>query len=79
MSIRTDAEFYVEHAEGIAHDLDIADLADEHAIQLRVEEITDYINHELSFTTITNAAERKIMDAACDAFVRIVEHRRSAP
>jgi len=27
MSIRTDAEFYVKHAEGIARDLDIADLA----------------------------------------------------
>lgn len=79
MSIRTDAEFYVEHAEGIARDLDIADLTDDHVIQLKVEEITDYINHELGFTNITSKAERKIMDAACDAFIRIVEHRRSDP
>lgn len=78
MSIRTDAEFYVEHAEGLARDLDIADLTDEHDIQLKVEEIIDYVSHELGFTSITSAVERKISNAACDAFIRIVEQRRSA-
>lgn len=77
--IRTDAKFYVEHAELVARDLDIDDLADDHAIELKVEEITDYVSHELGFTSITADAAIKITNTACDAFFQIVDQRRSAP
>lgn len=75
MTIRTDEAFYIEFAEGLAEFMEAIDITDDNVIELKIQEVIDYVDHELAFTAVNGRTVRKITDAACDAFRRAVSLR----